>query len=308
VTNTGDLFDDSFNEMIYNGLQEANTRFGWDARVLQSSSAQDYSRNIQEFLRGDCDLIVGLFQMADGVFRAAELAPETKFLVMDHIYDQPLKNVQTTIFATDQAAFLAGYTAASLTQTGKVGVFGGIDFPPVTDYMDGFALGVAYYNQRNSTNVEVLGWDPASHSGIFSGGFCCAAQGRQITQRLLDEGADVILPVAGTSLGAGALDAVKAHGNAFVIGVDTDWAVIEAEYADIILTSVVKNFTVSVTQAVQSIASGRFTGGVRTGTLETGEVGLAPFYQHDALISAQVKADLEEIRQAIIAGEIATRP
>ena len=53
---------------------------------------------------------------------------------------------------------------------------------------------------------------------------------------------------------------------------------------------------VSVLAAVQSIVEGTFTGGEHIGTLETGEVGLALFYQFDSLISAEVKADLEQIK------------
>jgi WD40 repeat protein len=308
VTNTGGLYDNSFNEMIFNGVEESRSRFGWDVKVLQSVASADYEKNVGEFLRGDCDLIVGLLQMADAVQSAAESNPNQRFQIMDYVYDQPLVNVRMQIFATDQAAFLAGYAAASVTQTGKVGVFGGIDIPPVTDFMDGFALGVRYYNQKNGANVEVLGWDPAKHEGLFLGGFCCAAEGRQITQGLLDQGADIILPVAGTNVGPGAAYAVQAHGDAFIIGVDSDWTLTNAEFTDIILTSILKNYDASVVQAVQAIENNTFSGGIQVGTLATGEVGLAPFHQFDSLISPKVKAELEQIKADIIAGTIQTKP
>jgi basic membrane protein A len=259
-------------------------------------------------MRGDCDLIVGLLQMADAVQSAAQSNPSQKFLMMDYVYDQPLENVRMQIFATDQAAFLAGYAAASVTRTGKVGVFGGIDIPPVTDFMDGFALGARYYNQKNGVNVEVLGWGPVKHEGLFLGGFCCAAEGRDITQKLLDQGADIILPVAGTNVGPGAAYAVQAHGDAYIIGVDTDWTMTNAEFTDIILTSILKNYDASVVQAVQAIENDTFSGGIQFGTLGTGEVSLAPFHQFDSLISPKVKAELEQIKADIIAGTIQTKP
>jgi basic membrane protein A len=74
------------------------------------------------------------------------------------------------------------------------------------------------------------------------------------------------------------------------------------------LTSIIKNLDVSVVRAVQAMEDGTFIGGEHIGTLETGEVGLAPFYQFDTLISAKVKADLEQIRTEIIAGSIKTKP
>lgn len=246
--------------------------------------------------------------MTDAIQSAAVTNPEQKFQVMDYVYEQPLENVRMQIFATDQAAFQAGYVAASVSKTGKVGVFGGIDIPPVTDFMDGFALGVRYYNQNNGANVEVLGWDAEKHEGLFIGGFCCAAEGRQITQELLDQGADIILPVAGTNVGPGAAYAVKSHGNAYIIGVDTDWAVTEGEFSDIVLTSILKNYDTSVVQAVQAIENNTFTGGIQVGTLETGEVSLAPFYQFDTLISPKIKAELEQIKLDIVAGKIETKP
>jgi len=275
---------------------------------LQSASTPDFAKNINEFLRGDCDLIVGLFSMADAIRVAAESNPDQKFLIESE-YEQPLENIWMQNYATDQAAFLAGYTAASVTKTGNVGVFGGIGIPPVTDFMDGFALGISYYNKKNGTDVELLGWNPEKpDEGLFVGDFCCAAEGREITQHLLIQGADVILPVAGTDVGAGALYAVKTHKNAYIIGVDTDWAVAYPEYANVILTSVMKHYDVSVVEAVNAMEEARFSGGVHVGTLETSEVGLAPFYELESLISADVKADLEQIRKDIIAGVIKTKP
>lgn len=126
--------------------------------------------------------------------------------------------------------------------------------------------------------------------------------------QLLDAGANIILPVAGTDPGSGALFAAQSHGNAYIIGVDNDWAVAEPIYADIILTSVMKNLDVSVVQAVRAIEEGIFTGGIHVGTLETGEVGLAPFHEFDSLISDEVKADLEQLKKDIIAGKIKTKP
>jgi len=80
------------------------------------------------------------------------------------------------------------------------------------------------------------------------------------------------------------------------------------EYRDIVLTSIMKNLDVSVVRAVKAIQDGTFSGGEHIGTLETGEVDLAPFHQFDSLISAKVKAELEQIKADIIAGKIKTKP
>jgi hypothetical protein len=48
--------------------------------------------------------------------------------------------------------------------------------------------------------------------------------------------------------------------------------------------------------------------GTPVDTLENGEVGISPFHNLDALVSAKVKADLEQIVADIRAGKIKTRP
>jgi basic membrane protein A len=129
-----------------------------------------------------------------------------------------------------------------------------------------------------------------------------------MARQLLEEGADIILPVAGKSVGWGAGAEVQAHGNAWLIGVDNDWAKFAPEFADITLTSIEKRFDVSIVQASKAIVMGTFSGGIHIGTLEMGEVGISPFYNFDAFISDQVKADLEQIVADINVGKIQTRP
>jgi basic membrane protein A len=140
----------------------------------------------------------------------------------------------------------------------------------------------------------VIGWNPEKHQGLFIGSFCCAAEGRQLAQQLIGQGADIIVPVAGSKVAPGVGFAAKAYGNTYIIGVDTDWFITEPEYADITLTSVLKNYDVSVVQAAKLLAEDKFTGGIQPGTLKTGEVSLAPLHELETLVSAKVKEASEQ--------------
>ena len=55
-----------------------------------------------------------------------------------------IPNVQGQVFKTDQAAYLAGYLAAGMTKTGKLGYFGGAKIPTVTIFGVGFQQGVYF--------------------------------------------------------------------------------------------------------------------------------------------------------------------
>jgi hypothetical protein len=114
------------------------------------------------------------------------------------------------VFDTDEAAFLAGYAAAGMTETGTVGTWGGVNIPPVSIFMDGFLAGVNHYNAEKGTDVEVLGWDGAD--GVFIGSFEAADLGNAGTAEMLQNGADIILPVAGPA-GLGAATAIQDFGS-----------------------------------------------------------------------------------------------
>ena len=78
-------------------------------------------------------------------------------------------NIKPILFDTAQAAFLAGYASASYSTAKKVGTFGGMNFPTVTIFMDGFAQGVDYWNAQKKDTVQVVGWDSAAQNGSLHG-------------------------------------------------------------------------------------------------------------------------------------------
>jgi basic membrane protein A len=260
---------------------------------------------LHEFEQSQCDLIVSVgFPLGDATFNAASANAKQNFQVLDFAVNSPPPNLRADLYSVDQAAFLAGYLAASATKTGKVGTFGGMQLPPVVEFMDGFALGVQYYNTVHGSGVRVLGWDPGRQSGTFGDNFTNTSDGRRLAEGLMNAGADIILPVAG-HMGLGAAEIVKERGNAWVIGVDDDWRVSAPAYADVVLTSVIKRLDVSVFQAVEAAAAGRFKGGTYLGTRENGGVDIT---LDSPAIPDAMRSELEAVRTAIITGKLKTKP
>ncbi len=308
VTDAGGIDDRSFNSTAWKGIRDAEAQLGIGAKYLESQQQTDYEKNIKVFIDEGCDLIVTVgFLLGDATQTTAQANPDQKFSIIDYSYDPPLPNVLGQVFATDQAAFLAGYVAASATKTGKVGTFGGIQIPPVTAFMDGFALGVQAYNEKHGSQVQVLGWDPNSQTGLFAGNFESTDDGRTMGETLMDEGADIIMPVAGP-VGLGTAAAAKERGNAYIIGVDSDWYVSAPDFKEIILTSALKNMDATTFAIIRAARDGGFQGGEFEGTLQNGGVGLAPFHDLESKIPPGLTAELGVIEQAIISGSLATRP
>jgi basic membrane protein A and related proteins len=166
-------------------------------------------------------------------------------------------------------------------------------------------MGVMYYNEKHGTNVEVLGWDLPPRPGSFTGNFESTDDGRIYGQTLMDEGADIIMPVAGP-VGLGTAAAIQERGNAWIIGVDTDWTVSASQYAPITFTSVLKKMDVAVFDASKAVQDGTFAGGFYSGTLANGGVDIAPVAA--GTISDELRAELDQVKADIIAGTIKTAP
>jgi phosphate/phosphite/phosphonate ABC transporter binding protein len=308
VTDAGGIDDKSFNATAWKGVQDAMAQLGIEGKYLESQQQTDYEKNVNAFIDEGCDIIITVgFLLGDATKAGAEANPDQKFSIVDFAYDPTIPNVLGQVFSTDQAAFLAGYLAAGVSKTGKLGTFGGIQIPTVTVFMDGFALGAQYYNEKHGTNVEVLGWDPVAQTGLFTGNFESTDDGRTMGETLMDEGADIIMPVAGP-VGLGTAAAIQERGNAYVVGVDSDWTLTSPEYTGITLTSVMKLMDVTTFNAIKSAQEGTFEGGVTVGTLENGGVGLAPFHDLDSMVPAELKAELDQLKADIIAGTVATAP
>ncbi|MHC1770451.1 MAG: BMP family protein [Flexilinea sp.] len=310
VTDTGGVDDKSFNETAWNGVLQAEEKYGVEGVVLESTSDADYAVNIEQFIDDECDLIITVgYMLSDATIAAADMYPDYKFSTIDASISKP--NTVDQIFQTDEAAFLAGYVAAAVTKTGVIGTFGGMCIPTVTIFMDGYARGAAYYNETHGTDVKVIGWD-LENPDVKTAGTCVDSfddleKGKQVTITMMDQGADIIMPVAGP-VGGGTIAAMEDRGTGMVIGVDSDWYYAYPENTDMILTSVVKKMDATTLGVIGSVVDGTFAGGSIVGTLANTGVDLAPFHDLESAVPADVIADLATIREKIVSGEIEMNP
>jgi basic membrane protein A len=307
VTDTGGVDDKGFNQYTWKGVQDAAKKGGFQTKLLESKAETDYVPNLNSFVTAKCDVIVTVgFLLGDATKAAATANPGIKFTIVDFAYDPTIPNVLGQVYATNQAAFLAGYLAAGVSKTGVVGTFGGINIGgPVTDFMDGFVWGVNYYNKQKGKTVKVLGWDPAKKDGVFVGDFSSIDKGKDIAKSMNDEGADVIMPVAGkVGQGPAALAAELGLDKLKVIGVDTDQFNTDPDHKKVFLTSVLKQVGTTTDTAVTEAFKGTFKGGVLVGDLKSGGVGIAPFHDLEKSVPAELKKEVEAISKGIIDGSI----
>jgi basic membrane protein A and related proteins len=284
VTNSGGLEDRSFNQSTWEGLQQAEAELGVEAEAIVSTGETDLTPNVQQAVDSGCGLIVTVgFELADVTLDKAEANPGIAFAIVDETVDAD--NVKPVVFDT-------------------VATFGGGNQPPVTLFMDGFVDGVAKYNELHGTTVRALGWDKARQDGTFTGDFEDINKGKALSEGFIDQGADVILPVAG-QVGEGAASAALEHGGVSVIWVDSDgYDTLPADFRPVLLTSVLKRTQDAMVEIVGEFQDGSFSNEPFVGTLENGGVEIAPYHDLAPLVSSELDGEIEGLRQAIIAGEL----
>jgi basic membrane protein A len=307
ILDTGGVDDHSFNEGSYAGMTAAHAANpNITVSYVPSNSSNDYTPNLNAELAKSpkCDTIIAVGGlMGDNVKAAAVANPTRQFAEVDNASEAP--NMYGMQFNTAQGGFLGGYLAAGMSKTGKVATFGGAKIGPVTIYMDGFWEGVQYYNSQKGTKVQVLGWNEKNQSsGTFVPGnnpFGDQNGGQSISQTFIQQGADVIFPVAGGSgLGAGAA-AAASGGKVKVIWVDTDGCQSAAQYCKYFIGSVTKGLTTAVQTYVTAAATGTFPTGNYIGTLANGGTGLAI---DDKSIPATLTTEIDQVKADIISGKI----
>ena len=159
-------------------------------------------------------------------------------------------------------------------------------------------------DQQNGKDVKVVGWDVAKQTGVFTGVFAAGVEAKTAAQGLLDQNADVILPVGGP-IYESAAEAIKDRNNGTVmLGVDADVYFTDPSVRGILLTSIQKGVDAGVEQVVKDAANGTFDNTPYVGTLKNGGVGIAPFHDYASKVSPDLQKQLDGIKAKIIAGEI----
>jgi basic membrane protein A len=309
VSDAGGFDDKSFNQLGFEGITKAADELGVKAITVESSAETDYAPNIQSLVDQGCGLIVTVgFALSQATVDAALANPDINFAIIDDAADNDFNgetdapNIKPIVFDTAQAAYLAGYLSAGVSETGVIGTFGGMNFPTVSIFMDGFKQGAEHYNEVNGTTVSVLGWDGTD--GSFTGGFAAGTEAQATAQALIDQNVDVLLPVGGPIYQSAAA-AIRDSGKSIaLLGVDADVYDTDATVADLLLTSVRKGIDVATYDTVLAAGSGSFDATPYVGTLENEGVGIADYHDYADMVPAELDAAIQDLKAQIISGEV----
>lgn len=303
VTDVGRINDRSFNQSAWEGVVAGATALGLaegeDFKYIETADPKDYADNLGQFIDAGYDIIVTVgFALGDATIVAARENPDVDFIGVDQFQVETLPNLAGLIFKEDQAGYLGGVLAASLSQTGTIAAVLGTDLvPPVVAFNEGYVLGARSVNP----DINVIS---TYHPGDLSIAFIDPEWGAATARQALDQGADVIFG-AGGNTGNGAIQEIAADPGAgstiFCIGVDADqWHTVPAAHPCLV-SSAMKLITPGVEELIMASIADEFPGGNYFGA-----IGLAPFHDHDAQVSQAIKDRLAEVKAGFDAGTLET--
>lgn len=282
----------AFERLLCDGFVAAVKRTGVEGRIINPTLRENSVDTLTVLARQRYDLVIVFgFGYYEALGQVARAQPKARFAIMD----APLanipgrqRNVEGVVFRTSEAAYLAGWLAASLERRRPgpdvLGVVAGVKLPSVDDYVLGFRAGALRASPRAKVFVE--------YSNDFADATKCGA----IARRQIARGAGVVFNVA-SDCGFGTLEAAKEAG-IWGVGVDTDQAFLGPH----ILTSVVKQYGAGFLRLLRQVRAGRIpTGRDTVLTLGDAAVGLGKI---SGRVPRSLRLELDRLERRVARGEI----
>jgi basic membrane protein A len=301
VTDVGRVNDKGFNQSAFEGMESAKALAPscFETDYIETTSQSDYAKNIAEFADNGYDVIIGVgFLLGDAMGDAAKAYPNEKFISIDGApgtgHDESwMTNGESLFYAEDQAGYLAGVLAASLTKSNTIGVVGGLlVVPPVERFVEG------YINGAKATKSDI------TVKFTYTSSFTEPEQGKAAAQQMIDAGADIIFAAGGLT-GNGALLAACDAGK-LAIGVDTDQFLTLPEAGPCLVSSATKDIVASLQGSLLRIALGKFTPGFTTNDASNLGIALAPFHDNADKVSVETVKLLADTFAGLADGSIKT--
>jgi basic membrane lipoprotein Med (substrate-binding protein (PBP1-ABC) superfamily) len=283
----GPVSDQSWNSGAYRGLLEIRDSLGAQISNIETKTPAEFDENFRQYGSQGYDLVFGHgFEFQDAARRVAPEFPHTVFVTTSGSTAGP--NLAGLTFGFDDASYLAGVLAGSMTRTNAIGVIGGTELPPVVMSFRAFERGAREANPRIRIVSSYIGnWDDVS-----------AGKEQAIAQ--YSRGVDVIFQNADAA-GLGVFQAARERRSVFVIGSNSDQNAVAPE---ITLGSVVIDLPLAFLTVAREVKAGTF----KPRVVELGEASrVVTLVVNPALrarIPAVTLARIDSLQARMLAGQL----
>jgi basic membrane protein A len=324
VTDIGTLDDKNYNEYTYKGVQAGAAAIGAaNPPAVVPKDASEYASKIQAYVDQGFNIIVTVgFNLGAATGEAAVKNPNITFIGVDQSpicitadgkpdFTFPCPTDSTTIapnyisiaFQEDQAGYLAGIIAASVSKSGIIGAIGGTSLcAPCIRYMQGYLLGA------QSVNPAIVVKTAFVTDDFSNAAFNDPVGGKKYGAGFIttNKGVDVLFQVAGKT-GNGILDSACEAG-IYGVGVDVDQALSYPNAAKCTITSAEKHLQIATGTVIQELAAGQKLSGTILFDAKTQGIGVSPGHDLASMITPDIQSKVDTAMGAMVAGTLTTCP
>ncbi len=282
--------DLAFSQSMYDALMAIQKEMGGpeNMEIVYSEGmfvVDDAAAAIRDYASQGYDLVIAHgSQYGSSLQEIAPDFPETSFAWGTTVDTFGLPNVFAYEARSEQGGYVNGVMAASLSQSGVIGVVGPIETGDAKLYIDGFKMGAEATNPDVTVNINYIG------------SFSDVALASEAANTHIAAGADVL---AGTAqMVVGAIGVAEENG-ALWFGTQSSQTSLAP---DIVVANQVYHWDVVLSEMIDLIKSGTYGGKSFALTLSNG--GLEIEYNPAFNLPEEVKALAEKTIQDIIDGTI----
>jgi basic membrane protein A and related proteins len=282
----GPVSDAGWNALAYEGLLRIRDETGAEISQIQTKTPAEFEEGFRDYARRGFNLVFGHgFEFQDAAAAVSPDFPKTVFITTSG--NTVRTNVAPLRFMLEEATYLEGMLAASMSKTGKAGVVGGMEIPSVKSTALAFEAGAKSVNPNFQIVTAYIGnWEDVG-----------AAKEAALAQ--IERGADFLFHNADAA-GLGVFQAAQERGvRAF--GANKNQNEVAPE---VVIASAVADIPAAFVQVAREVKAGGFVGHVEKKGLKDGVVSLVVNPRLAATIPADVQQRVGDAQKAIVAGTL----
>lgn len=248
----------------------------------ENTTNTDYARVMREYAEGGIDLVVGeIFAVEDEAREVTLDYPDTAWLMgSSFLEDSAYPNLSVFDNYIQDASYLTGIIAGSMTETANIGMVGGFPIPEVNRLMHAFMAGAREMNPDIQFQVSFIGswFDPP--------------KAKETAFAMIENGSDMLYAERFGVSDAAAERGILAIGNV----IDT-----QADYPETVVASALWHFEPTMQAGLAAVQSGSFTA-ANYGPysfMKAGGCSLAPLGTFEGKVPEAAMALVQEREAAI---------
>ena len=281
---SGPVNDGGFCAAAYAGLVQAEEEYGIESSYSENVAITDIEAIFTDYASQGYDLIIGHgFQFGDPALAVGELFPETKFVCINATVSA--ENVASYAMGMQDGTYLMGVLAASMTESGKIGMVAGLEGPSQIKLVEGYKAGARSVNP----DIEIF--------QAYTGSFTDIAKAKEAAEAMVSNGADILSHCANQA-GMGAIKAAEEAG-ILATGDSVDQNSVSP---DTVMCSTIYNIPKLVFTAIGDVQNGTFKGELYELGMADGIVSIAPYHGFEDKIPQEVKDKIAELEKEITSG------